>query len=72
MSRPLALKKREYLAKEDVSGEERMAAEAMQRSFERSLAGPSVGKAGKLYQKHANGTYSLTSPKGITRDQTGS
>lgn len=50
MSRPLALKKREYLAKEDVSGEERATAEAMQRSFERSLAGPSVGKAGKLYQ----------------------
>nr|KIR85320.1 DNA polymerase kappa subunit [Cryptococcus tetragattii IND107] len=46
MSRPLALKKREYLAKEDVSGEERATAEAMQRSFERSLAGPSVGKAG--------------------------
>ncbi|KIR54036.1 DNA polymerase kappa subunit [Cryptococcus gattii Ru294] len=46
MSRPLALKKREYLAKEDVPGEERAAAEAMQRSFERSLAGPSVGKAG--------------------------
>ncbi|KIR26929.1 DNA polymerase kappa subunit [Cryptococcus deuterogattii LA55] len=46
MSRPLALKKRGYLAKGDVSDEDRAAAEAMQRSFERSLAGPSVGKAG--------------------------
>lgn len=71
MSRPLALKKRGYLAKGDVSDEERAAAEAMQRSFERSLAGPSVGKAGKLYQ-NMQMVHSLTSRKGITRDQTGS
>lgn len=50
MSYPPTSGKGKDAAKMEMSIEERVAAEAKQRSFERSLAGPSVGKAGKLYQ----------------------
>lgn len=50
MSYPPTSGKGKDAAKMEMSIEERAAAEAKQRSFERSLAGPSVGKAGKLYQ----------------------
>lgn len=46
MSYPPTSGKGKDAAKMEMSIEERVAAEAKQRSFERSLAGPSVGKAG--------------------------
>lgn len=49
MACPPASGKGKDTVKTEMSSEERAAADAKQRSFERSLAGPSVGKAGKLY-----------------------
>ncbi|WVQ99536.1 hypothetical protein IAU59_006672 [Kwoniella sp. CBS 9459] len=47
-ARPLLREKGKAKMPEGMSEEERAAAEARQRSFERSLAGPSVGKAGLM------------------------
>jgi DNA polymerase kappa len=55
-------------AEEAMTEEERLAKEAKQRSFERSLAGPSVGKAGERRDPFCRGKLMGS---GLMRDQTG-